>query len=207
MLYVLPFFLHSIVSAGVIVGSSNVVSFSGVEAPSTYFYISSPGYNVSEEVLLVVTTCTVPGSSCIKVLSLGHNKSLDNALWLVVAVCSYLNLGPQAKEAFRWVGLCSRICTSQVGKQEEEHHWWWWERMVRPTSSTNGWWVMSSPAFFFLNFCFCMQQVMIRRRRSGRVVVCNFCLFVIARCVNENTNMQWHVYFFVFLSGFASGGK
>ena len=152
------------------------------------------------------TTCTVPGSSCIIVLSLGHNKSLDNALWLVVAVCSYLNLGPQAKEAFRWVGLCSRICTSQVGKQEEEHHWWWWERMVRPTSSTNGWWVMSSPAFFFLNFCFCMQ-VMIRRRRSGRRVVCNCCLFVIARCVNENTNMQWHVYFFVFLSGFASGGK
>ena len=93
------------------------------------------------------------------------NKSLDNALWLVVAVCSYLNLGPQAKEAFRWVGLCSRICTSQVGKREEEHHWWWWERMVRPTSSTNGWWVMSSPAFF-LNFCFCMQVV--RRRRGGR---------------------------------------
>ena len=91
---------------------------------------------------------------------------------------------------------CSRICTSQVGKQEEEHHWWWWERMVRPTSSTNGWWVMSSPAFFFLNFCFCMQ-VMIRRRR-GRRVVCNCCLFVIARCVNENTNMQWHVYFLFF---------
>jgi len=30
--------------------------------------------------LLHFTTCTVPGSSCIKVLSLGHNKSLDNAL-------------------------------------------------------------------------------------------------------------------------------
>ena len=130
--------------------------------------------------LLDITTCTVPGSSCIIVLSLGHNKSLDNALWLVVAVCSYLNLGPQAKKLpLRWT-ICSRICTSQVGKQEEEeeHNWWWWERMVRPTSSTNGWWVMSSPpGGFFLNFFFCMQVTRRRRRGGRRVVGCNyFCL-------------------------------